>query len=135
LAPQGLLLNHGIVRPQPETEDPATLFIQRQVFPVGAITHLSDVIAAAETAGFEVLDVENLRPHYALTCEEWVHRLERNREACLRQVSETTWRTWVLYLAGSAVNFQRGALEIHQMLLAKRGRVETRLRTRRHMYP
>ncbi|NWF82231.1 MAG: class I SAM-dependent methyltransferase [Bryobacteraceae bacterium] len=135
LSPEGLFLNHGIVRPQPEAEDPATLFIQRKVFPVGSITHLAQVVEAAEIEGFEVLDVENLRPHYALTCAEWVRRLERNREACLREVPEEVWRTWMIYLAGSAFHFQRGSLEVHQILLARRGREEPEPRTRRYMYP
>lgn len=134
MSPGGLFLNHGIVRPQPESDDPATLFIQRKVFPVGAITHLSDVIAEAELAGFEVLDVENLRPHYAKTCEEWVRRLEQNRDACLRVVPESVWRTWTIYLAGSAVNFQRGSLEVQQMLMARRGRTAAAPLTRSYMY-
>ncbi len=135
LSPGGLFLNHGIVRPQKETEDPATLFIQRRVFPVGSLSHLSDAIAAAESAGFEVLDVENLRPHYARTCAEWVRRLERNRSACLKLVSESVWRTWTVYLAGSAFNFQRGALELQQVLLARRGGPAAAPLTRRYMYP
>lgn len=135
LTPDGLFLNHGIVRPQTETDEAATLFIQRRVFPVGAIVHLADVVREAELAGFEVLDVENLRQHYARTCEEWVRRLEQNREVCLRTAPEETWRTWALYLAGSAVQFQRGALEVHQVLMARRGRNETVPRTRRRMYP
>jgi cyclopropane-fatty-acyl-phospholipid synthase len=134
LAPRGLFLNHGIVRPQPVGDDPGTLFVQRRVFPVGAIVHLADAIAEAERCGFEVLDVENLRGHYARTCEEWVRRLEQNRESCLRVVPEATWRTWALYLAGSAVNFQNGTLEVQQMLLARRGRIEGAPRTRRYMY-
>lgn len=135
LAPHGLFLNHGIVRPQPESDDPGTLFIQRRVFPVGALVHLADIVREAELAGFEVLDIENLRPHYALTCQEWVRRLEQNREQCLRFASEQTWRTWILYLAGSAVQFQRGALEVHQVLMAKRGRAAPHALTRRGMYP
>lgn len=134
MAPGGLFLNHGIVRPQPVTDDAGTLFIQRRVFPVGAITHLADVIAEAERSGFEVLDVENLRGHYARTCEEWVRRLELHRAECLRVAPEETWRTWALYLAGSAVNFQSGTLDVQQILLARRGRADRAPRTRRYMY-
>ncbi|MCU0244996.1 MAG: cyclopropane-fatty-acyl-phospholipid synthase family protein [Bryobacter sp.] len=134
LAPGGLFLNHGIVRPEPVEDDPETLFIQRRVFPVGGISHLSAVIAEAELAGFEVLDVENLRPHYARTCEEWVLRLQANHDDCLLVVPESTWRTWVLYLAGSAIHFQRGALEVHQVLLARRGEPSPAHWTRDYLY-
>jgi cyclopropane-fatty-acyl-phospholipid synthase len=121
LAPGGLFLNHGITRPAPIQSDAQSLFIARSVFPGGQIVHLHDVIHAAENAGLEVLDVENLRRHYALTCRTWVDRLTARREACLQVVDRPTWRTWQLYLAGSSVAFEEGGLGLHQILLAKRG--------------
>ena len=83
----GLFLNHGIIRPEGVTDGPETLFLQRRVFPGGELASLSTVIRAAEQAGFEVIDVENLRPHYAITCRSWVERLQRNVDACLKAVS------------------------------------------------
>jgi len=68
LRDDGLFLNHGIVRPEGVEDGPETLFLQREVFPGGDLVHLSDVVREAGEAGFEVLDIENLRPHYALTC-------------------------------------------------------------------
>lgn len=133
LEDDGLFLNHGIVRPETTSDDPSTLFIQRRVFPGGELPRLAQVICSAEKAGFEVLDVENLRPHYARTCAEWVARLRQNREACLDIVGPETYRTWLLYLAGSAVNFERGLIEVHQILFAKRGTAHRRL-TREYMY-
>jgi cyclopropane-fatty-acyl-phospholipid synthase len=88
----------------------------------------------AAAAGFEVLDVENLRPHYALTCRAWVARLQANRAACLETVDEATYRTWLLYLAGSAVNFTRGLSDVYQVLLAKRSPAQVRYLTRRYQY-
>ncbi|MBK5293083.1 MAG: class I SAM-dependent methyltransferase, partial [Acidobacteriia bacterium] len=87
-----------------------------------------------EGAGFEVIDVENLRRHYALTCRAWVERLRANRDACLRVVGEETWRTWQLFLAGSAVAFEEGTLGLHQVLLAKRGARCAAPMTREYMY-
>jgi cyclopropane-fatty-acyl-phospholipid synthase len=133
LEDDGLFLNHGIVRPETTADDPSTLFIQRRVFPGGELPHLAQVICSAEKAGFEVLDVENLRPHYVRTCAEWVARLGQNREACLDIVGPETYRTWLLYLSGSAVNFERGVIEVHQILFAKRGTQHRRL-TRDYMY-
>lgn len=120
LKDDGLLLNHGIARPETVSDDDATVFLQRHVFPGGELPYYAHVVRAAESAGFEVLDVENLRPHYALTCEAWVRRLQAHAEACLRFVSVETYRTWLLYLAGSAVSFERGDTELYQTLLAKR---------------
>jgi cyclopropane-fatty-acyl-phospholipid synthase len=134
LAPDGLFLNHGITRPAPVGSDAQSLFIARSVFPGGQIVTLHDVIHAAENAGFEILDVENLRRHYALTCGAWVERLMAQRGACLKVVDEATWRTWELYLAGSSIAFDEGGLGLHQVLLAKRGANGAAPMTRAHMY-
>ncbi|MBK5292243.1 MAG: class I SAM-dependent methyltransferase, partial [Acidobacteriia bacterium] len=64
LAPEGLFLNHGITRPASIHSDAQTMFIARRVFPGGQIVQLEEVVHAAEGAGFEVIDVENLRRHY-----------------------------------------------------------------------
>jgi cyclopropane-fatty-acyl-phospholipid synthase len=133
LAPQGLFLNHGIVRPEFVTDDAQTLFVQRKVFPGGELAHLSDVIRVAELAGLEVLDVEDLRPHYALTCRAWVARLQRNASACLRAVDQATYRTWLLYLAAAAASFENGLTSVCQLLLAKRSSPVRRL-TREYMH-
>lgn len=132
LEPGGLFLNHGIVRPEFVTDGAQTFFLQRRVFPGGELAHLSDVIRAAELTGFEVLDVEDLRPHYALTCRAWVERLQRNAAACLKTVDRETYRTWLLYLAGSAANFEAGLTSVCQLLLAKRSSSTRRL-TREYM--
>lgn len=134
LAPDGLFLNHGITRPAPVQSDAQSLFIARAVFPGGQIVCLHDVIRAAENAGFEVLDVENLRRHYALTCRAWVDRLMAQRDDCLRVVDEATWRTWQLYLAGSSIAFEEGGLGLHQVLLAKRGANRAAPMTRAYVY-
>jgi cyclopropane-fatty-acyl-phospholipid synthase len=127
LEPVGLFLNHGIVRPQFVADGPETLFLQRRVFPGGELAHLGDVVRAAEFAGFEVLDVEDLRPHYALTCRAWVERLQRNAAACLDEVDRTTFRTWLLYLAGAAASFEEGLTGVSQLLLARRDNPRRRL--------
>ena len=134
LVPNGLFLNHGITRPAPLRSDAQSLFVARAVFPGGQIMCLHDVIRAAENAGFEVLDVENLRRHYALTCRAWVERLLAQRDACLEVVDEATWRTWQLYLAGSSIAFDEGSLGLHQVLLAKRGASGAAPMTRTYVY-
>jgi cyclopropane-fatty-acyl-phospholipid synthase len=134
LAPRGLFLNHGITRPQLEGESAESLFIRHRVFPGGELAHPADVIRQAERAGFEVLDLENLRQHYAMTCKAWVRRLEENRQACLRVVDGETYRTWLLYLSASSINFEQGHLDVHQVLLAKRGNSQTRRLSREYMY-
>jgi cyclopropane-fatty-acyl-phospholipid synthase len=134
LSEEGLFLNHAIARPQTAHDGPETLFLQRKVFPGGDLLHISDVTRAAEEAGFETLDVENLRPHYALTCRAWVSRLQSAAQECLRLVTQDVYRTWVLYLAACAVSFEEGSTDIYQALFAKRGARQGREMTREYMY-
>ena len=133
LQPDGLLLNHGIARPDPVFDDAETVFLRRYVFPGGELPYFADVVRAAERAGFEVLDVENIRPHYALTCAAWVRRLQAHRAACLKLVDDATFRTWLLYLAGAAVSFERGNTELYQTVLAKRAPATKRRLTRAYL--
>lgn len=133
LEADGLLLNHGLARPEDARDDGSTVFLQRHVFPGGELPKLGDIVRSAERSGLEVLDVENLRPHYALTCAAWVANLTAHRDACLTLIDATTYRTWLLYLAAAAVSFERGQTELYQTLLAKRSARASRRLTRRHM--
>jgi cyclopropane-fatty-acyl-phospholipid synthase len=134
LRPGGLLLNHGITRPERIHDGPETLFVRRKVFPGGELARLSEVVRFAERAGFELLDVENLRPHYALTCRAWVRSLQENAARCLHQVEPCVYRTWLLALAASAAAFEEGRLNLDQVLLYKRGDSAGRPFTRDYMY-
>lgn len=120
LKPNGLLLNSGVARPAAAEDDDTTLFLERFVFPGAELPYLADVIAAAEQVGLEVLDVDNMRRHYALTCAAWVSRLQAHRDACLALVDAATYRTWLLYLAGAAASFERADIELYQILFKKR---------------
>lgn len=77
------------------------------------------LINAAESAGLEIRDVENLREHYALTLRHWYRRLESAHDAAIRFVTEKTYRIWRLYMAGSAHAFANAGLAIYQVLLSK----------------
>lgn len=133
LAPDGLFLNHAIARPEGVRDDAASLFVRRHIFPGGQLIHLWEMVRAAEDSGFEVLDVENLRPHYALTCRMWEQRLAANRDAALRLVDEPTFRAWRIWLAASALSFEDGLSSIYQVLLSRRGAPRRHL-TRENMY-
>lgn len=134
LADDGLFLNHGIARPRQVRPGPDWIFLQKRVFPGGDLPPLDEVVRQAEIAGFEVLDVENLRPHYALTCRAWVERLRANEEACRGLVGGKVYRTWLLYLAASAVCFADGYTDVYQVLMAKRSSPTPRRLSRRDLY-
>ncbi|MFN7932381.1 MAG: class I SAM-dependent methyltransferase [Bryobacteraceae bacterium] len=133
LAPDGLFLNHGITLPASAHHDAQGIFIARYVFPGGEIVRLADMINAAEKEGFAVLDVEGMRLHYAMTCRAWLERLRASEKTCAALVDVKTLRVWEVYLAGCAVAFEDGGLDIHQLLLAKQGHQSAPL-TRRDIY-
>ena len=83
------------------------------------MAHLSDVALRAGKAGFEVLELESIRAHYARTCREWVARLQQNADSCLNFVGPETYRTWLLYLAASALSFEAGRTNAFQILMAR----------------
>ena len=121
LKPGGLFMNQAIgegIIPRPGNQANDS-FIERYVFPEGDIPPLSILLRSAESSGFEIRDVENLREHYALTLEYWLRRLEAQHSAALAFVNEETYRVWRLYLAGSGHGFRRGHIAVYQTLLTK----------------
>jgi len=140
LKPGGLVLNHGITLNQVHVQSLGSGisdFVEEYVFPGGQLAHASTVIEAMAADGLELIDAEPLREHYARTLWHWVDRLERNSEAARREAGEEKFRTWRIYLAGSAHAFDRGWLSILQLLAGKPfadGRLPHPL-TRDYMYP
>jgi len=118
LKPGGVFLNHAIGEGCRYRPSQGPSFIDEYVFPDSAVPPIRTVVAAAESAGFEVRDVENLREHYARTLRFWVRRLEDKHEEALAFVNEPTYRVWRLYMAGSAHGFAQGRMAIYQVLLA-----------------
>jgi cyclopropane-fatty-acyl-phospholipid synthase len=122
LRPGGLLLNHGITAggaDNPELGAGMGRFIERHIFPGGELVHVSRACEAMARGGLEGLDIENLRPHYARTLWAWSAALEARLDEARALTSEATVRAYRLYLAGSALCFERGWLAVHQMLAAR----------------
>ena len=123
LKPDGLFLNHGITYDgEGWRRTVSTEFINRYVFPDGELDSVSNVQRAMEQSRFEILDVESLRPHYALTLRHWVDRLEAHREEALRHISEAVYRVWRLYMAACALQFEEGGAGVYQILASKKGK-------------
>jgi cyclopropane-fatty-acyl-phospholipid synthase len=92
-------------------------FIRDHVFPGGWIPSLADTIVAMEDAGLEIIDIENLRRHYAPTLDAWAERFERNwpriRELDPARFDERFRRIWQTYLIGCAEMFRSPAERTH----------------------
>jgi cyclopropane-fatty-acyl-phospholipid synthase len=118
----GLVMNHGITAKFTDGRPVGRgggEFIGRYVFPEGELPHLATMTAHLSEAGLEVVDVENLRLHYARTLEHWSAHLEERLEQAARLVPEQALRIWRLYLAGCAYGFARGWMSLHQILAIK----------------
>jgi cyclopropane-fatty-acyl-phospholipid synthase len=139
LKPGGALLNHGIVATDPNGRaqgPPGGEFIDRYVFPGGELPHLSRVIYEVARCGLEAVDMEDLRPHYALTLLHWMNRFEARAEEVIEAAGADRYRVWRLYLGGMAHAFDRGWLSVAQVLAYKPvdNRPAPRPWTRDHQY-
>lgn len=120
LRPEGRLLNHAISRKVGVgAHTGGNTFINRYVFPDGELEPAGVMVNAIEQAGFEIRDVEALREHYALTLRAWVANLEANWNEAVRLTSEGRARVWRLYMAASALTFEKGSIGVNQVLGVK----------------
>ncbi|MFJ4695169.1 class I SAM-dependent methyltransferase [Streptomyces sp. NPDC088766] len=121
LEPGGRLLNHQIARrPQrDETAYEVDEFIDAYVFPDGELAPLGTTVTQLERAGFEVRDVESIREHYALTLRRWVARLEADWRRAVRSAGAGRARVWRLYMAASALAFERNRIGVNQVLAVR----------------
>jgi cyclopropane-fatty-acyl-phospholipid synthase len=122
LRPGGLVLNHGITSGDRDGRvegPPGGEFIDRFVFPGGEVPHISRALYEVAGAGLEILDVEDLRPHYPQTLTRWLARLETAREQAIAAAGVERYRIWRMYLAGMAYAFDRGWLSVCQTLAQK----------------
>jgi len=116
-------------------DQPALLnaWIEKRIFPGAYPPTLREMLAILEPQELSVLDVENLRLHYALTLEHWLRRFEDARERVSEMYDERFVRTWRLYLAGSLAAFNTGNLQLFQVLFARAGSNDVPW-TRAHLY-
>jgi cyclopropane-fatty-acyl-phospholipid synthase len=118
LKPDGFGLIHTIGRSHPQKADP---WIRKYIFPGGHIPSLGEMMAVFEPQQFSILDVENLRPHYARTCAMWLENFDAAADEVRQMYDDEFVRMWRLYLAGASAGFQTGTLQLYQVLFAPYG--------------
>jgi cyclopropane-fatty-acyl-phospholipid synthase len=114
--PNGRGLLHSIGQDKPSLLNP---WIESRIFPGAYPPTLREMLEVLEPWPFSVLDVENLRLHYALTLQHWLRRFEDARERVREMYDERFVRTWRLYLAGSLAAFNTGKLHLFQVVFAR----------------
>jgi cyclopropane-fatty-acyl-phospholipid synthase len=117
LTADGRGLLHFIGRNQAEPLNP---WIRRRIFPGAYAPTLREVFEGSlEPHAFSVLDVENLRLHYAATLEHWRRRYLAAARSITDTFDERFVRAWDLYLAGSQAAFATGSLQLFQVVFAR----------------
>ncbi|MFI5303921.1 MAG: class I SAM-dependent methyltransferase [Nitrospiria bacterium] len=130
LQPNGRGLIHTIGRNVP---GPIGGWIERRIFPGAYPPTLREMMEVLEPQGFSILDVENLRLHYAKTLEHWLERFDLESNKISRMFDETFVRAWRLYLAGSLVSFRIGTLQLFQVVFTRERNNEIPW-SREHLY-
>jgi len=112
---------------------PLNAWIRERIFPGGYPPSLRESMDVFEPQNFSVLDVENLRMHYAKTLEHWLARFESSFDTVVRMKGLEFARAWRLYLCGSVAAFRTGSLQLFQVLFAG-SRSPFIVWTREHLY-
>ena len=130
LGGRGRGLIHSIGRNRPATLQP---WIEKRIFPGAYPPSLAEMMRIFEPWNLSILDVENLRLHYAQTLRHWLGLYEAASERVLEMFDEKFVRMWRLYLAGSVAAFTTGTLQLFQVLFAP-GENNDIAWTRAHLY-
>ena len=130
LRPEGRGLIHSVGRNKPM---PMNVWLERRIFPGAHPPSLREMMEIFEPNDLSVLDVENLRLHYALTLKCWLERFESHRDTVTEMMSEEFVKAWRLYLAGTAAAFRSGHLQLFQVVFAHKRNNEIAW-SREHVY-
>jgi cyclopropane-fatty-acyl-phospholipid synthase len=130
LAGRGRGLIHSIGRNRPGALSP---WIEKRIFPGAYPPSLAEMMRIFEPWNLSVLDVENLRLHYAQTLRHWLALYEAAADRVRRMFDEKFVRMWRLYLAGSLAGFSTGTLQLFQVVFAP-GESNDIPWTRAHLY-
>lgn len=127
---EGRGLIHSIGRNYPA---PLNAWTERRIFPGAQPPSIRQMMEIFEHQNLCVLDLENIRLHYAVTLRHWLERYEEHVDTVREMFDERFVRMWRLYLAASVAAFEYGALQLFQVLFAP-GRSNTVPWTREYQY-
>ena len=130
LVPGGLGVLHTIGKDRESETDP---WIARYIFPGGFLPTLAQIAHHVGLQGLGMMDVENLRPHYARTLDAWAERFEAHLDEVASRFDERFIRMWRFYLNACSAGFKWGDIRVFQATFSKGIRADLPL-TRAHLY-
>lgn len=116
LKPSGLFLLHYISGMK---EHPGDAWMRKYIFPGGMCPSLREIINLCADYNFYTLDVESLRRHYTETLLRWNKNFNDHRLEIETEMGTEFTRMWDLYLCACAATFNRGVIDLHQILISK----------------
>lgn len=112
LRPDGLGLVHSIGRTYPT---PLSAWLEKRIFPGAYIPTIREMMSVFEPR-FSVLDIENLRMHYAQTLLHWLGRFEASAGQVRAMYDEKFVRSWRMYLASARAGFLSNTVDLFQVV-------------------
>lgn len=116
LKDNGVFLLHYISGKKESDGDP---WIKKYIFPGGVIPSLREIINLCGDFDMSVIDVESLRRHYNKTLLCWNKNFQENKDNISKKFDKKFIRMWELYLCSCATSFNKGIIDLHQILLTK----------------
>ena len=116
LREEGMGLIHTIGRNKPGLMN---AWIEKRIFPGANPPSLKEMMNIFEPNHLSVLDVENIRLHYAKTLSHWLERFNANEDKVKEMFDDNFVRAWRLYLAGSLAAFTAAHLQLFQVVFTR----------------
>lgn len=116
LKANGVFLLHYISGKKEGDGDP---WIKKYIFPGGVIPSLREIINLCSEYDMSIVDVESLRRHYNKTLLCWNKNFQANKEKIAKKFDDKFIRMWELYLCSCATSFNKGFIDLHQILMTK----------------
>lgn len=116
LKKNGRGLIHSVGR---NSQEPVSEWVEKRIFPGSYVPTLRQMMDVFEPSSFSILDVENLRLHYARTLRDWLNRFDAASDEVEQMYDASFVRAWRLYLGGCSASFSSGNLQLFQLLFTR----------------
>jgi len=116
LKPHGISLLHCITQ---QTEIKTDAWVDKYIFPGGYMPSIREVTSKLPEYNFRLKDYENFGTHYVKTCQQWLKRVEENKQTIIKMYDERFYRMWTFWLAGSIAAFDVGVIDLSQWVFTK----------------